>query len=309
MATGPGSCTATAAALPAERTPSLFAALLLLSKPGIVLAETVAGFIGMLLANSGHLPPAATLCWVLLCLILAASGAAMGNCLLDVATDRLMPRLTARNRALATVGSERVLSLVLLLTGAAFIITFLFLNTLTLLLLAAASSSYLLLYTLWLKRTSPWGVFAGGIPGALPPLIGAAAVSGHVSAPPLLLSLIVFIWQMPHFWFLALHYREQYGRAGIPVLPVTHGIDLTKRLTLCSSAALLPASLVFTLLPPFSSGFTLIILLAGIIFLLLCYRCLYRTEDYYRGFIVTLAYLGTIFTAIIVDISLKIIRC
>ena len=245
MAAGQESCTATAAALSARRAPSRPGALLLLSKPGIVLAETVAGFAGMLLASSGQLPTAATLCWGLLSLIMAASGAAMGNCLLDAATDRQMPRLAARGRALAIAGRELVLIIVLLLTGAAFVVTLLFLNSLALLLLAAASSSYLLLYTLWLKRRSPWGVLAGAIPGALPPLIGAAAVSGHVSTAPLLLALIIFIWQLPHFWFLALHYHEQYHRAGIPVLPVTHGIDLTKRLTLWSSAALLPCYACF----------------------------------------------------------------
>jgi protoheme IX farnesyltransferase len=142
---------------------------------------------------------------------------------------------------------------------------------------------------------------AGAIPGALPPLIGAAAVTGQVSTAPLLLALIIFIWQMPHFWFLALHYREQYCQAGIPVLPVTLGIKLTKRLTLWSSAALLPTTLAFTLFGSFSVGFTMVLLLAGIIFPLFCYRYLYRNKDYRRGFIVSLAYLVVIFAAIIID--------
>jgi len=308
MAAGPESCTAPAAALLPERAPGRAGSLLLLSKPGIVLAETVAGFAGMLLAGSGQLPTTANLCWGLLSLLMAASGAAMGNCLLDAAADRQMPRLAARNRALAAGGRPLVLSVVLLLSGAAFIVTILFLNGLTLLLLAAASSSYLLLYTLWLKRRSPWGVLAGAIPGALPPLIGAAAVSGHVAAAPLLLALIIFIWQLPHFWFLALHYRKQYQQAGIPVLPVIHGSELTKRLTLWSSIALLPATLGFTLLAPFSHGFMLVILLAGIIFPLLCCRYLYWKEDYRRGFFVSLAYLVVVFAAIIIDISLTVIR-
>ena len=308
MVVGPDSCTADSAALSAERTPSLSVALLSLSKPGIVLAETVAGFAGMLLANSGQLLPATTICWGLLCLILAASGAAMGNCLLDAAADRQMPRLAARGKALDRAGNELVLCFALILTAAAFIFAYLFLNGLALLLLAAASSSYLLLYTLWLKRTSPWGVIAGAIPGALPPLIGAAAVSGHVSAPPLLLSLVICIWQLPHFWFLALHCREQYQRANIPVLPVTHGVELTKRLTFWSSSALLPATLGFTLLSPLSHAFTLVILLAGVVFLLLCYRFLYWAENYRHGFVASLAYLATIFAAIIGETILTVIR-
>ena len=308
MAAGSKSFTVTAAAMPVGRSPGLPGALLLLSKPGIVLAETVAGLVGMLLADSGQLPAAMTLCWGLLCLIMAASGAAMGNSLLDAAADRQMPRLAARSRALTIVGKDLVLILVLLLTGAAFVVTALFLNYLALLLLAVASGSYLLLYTLWLKRRSPWGVLAGAVPGALPPLIGAAAVSGHVSVLPLLLALIIFIWQLPHFWFLALQYHQQYHGAGIPVLPLTHGIALTKRLTLWSSAALLPATLVFALFAPVSTGFVSVILLVGIIFPMLCYRYLYRSENYRCGFIASLAYLVIIFAAIIVDISLTVIR-
>lgn len=307
MAAGPESCTVTAVAMSGERAPSLTGALLLLSKPGIVTAETLAGFAGMLLACGGQLPTVASLCWALLSLVMAASGAAMGNCLLDAAADRQMPRLAARSRALATAGRKLVLTIALLLTGAAFIVTFLFLNSLTLLLLVVASSSYLLLYTLWLKRRSPWGVLAGAIPGALPPLIGAAAVSGHVATASLLLALIIFIWQLPHFWFLALQFRNQYQQAGIPVLPVTHGVDPAKRLTLWSSAALLPASLVFTQFARLSPGFTLVILLAGISFPLLCYFSLYRSENYRRGFIVSLAYLVFVFAAIIIDISLTVI--
>lgn len=164
MAAGQESCTATNVALSARRAPNRLGALLLLSKPGIVLAETVAGFAGMLLASSGQLPTAATLCWALLSLVMAASGAAMGNCLLDAATDRQMPRLAARGRALAIAGRELVLTIVLLLTGAAFVVTLLFLNSLALLLLAAASSGYLLLYTLWLKRRSPWEFWPGPSP-------------------------------------------------------------------------------------------------------------------------------------------------
>jgi len=297
----------TTAGLPAERTSSFSGALLLLSKPGIVMAETVAGFAGMLLVDSGHLPDVAILFWTLLSLIMAASGAAMGNCLLDAAADRQMPRLAARSRALVIVGKDLVLAFILLLTGAALVVTFLFLKPLALLLLAAASGSYLLLYTLWLKRCSPWGVLAGAIPGALPPLIGAAAVGGHVSAAPLVLSLIIFIWQLPHFWFLALQYRNQYQKAGIPVLPVTHGVDLTKRLTLWSSTALLPVTFAFTQLARLSPVFMLVILLAGIIFPLLCHHFLYRAENYRSGFIVSLLYLGTVIAAIISDISLQLL--
>jgi len=301
MAAGPESCIAPGATLPVAPAASFPAALLLLTKPGIVLAEGVAGFAGILLASRGLAPATTLVFWSLFTLLLAASGAAMGNGFLDAEADRLMPRLAARSRALATVGKARVLTIALLLMGGAFLLSVLFLNSLTFLLLAAACSSYLLLYTRWLKRSSPWGVLAGAIPGALPPLIGATAVSGSVTALPLLLAVIIFLWQLPHFWFLALRYRDQYQQAGIPVLPLTHGSDLTKRLTLLSALALLPLTLAFLRLGAFSPGFALVILLAGILFPLCCYHCLFLTAEYRKGFIASLLYLTVILVAIMVE--------
>lgn len=304
MTTRPESCIAPIAAVPTERATSRAGALLLLSKPGIVLAESLAGLAGILLASRPVALSASVLFWSLLTLIMAASGAAMANCVLDAEADRRMPRLAARSRALAMVDQVRVLTIALLLMGGAFLLTALFLNALTLFLLATACSSYLLLYTRWLKRTTPWGVLAGAIPGALPPLIGAAAVSGRVAALPLLLGVIIFFWQLPHFWFLALHYREEYQQANIPVLPLIHGSRLTESLTLWSIVVLLPLTLVFSLLGPFSTGFTLVILLAGILFLFCCYHSLHRKE-YRKGFIASLAYLTVIIGAIISDAILN----
>jgi protoheme IX farnesyltransferase len=301
MVAGPESYIAPGAALPVAPATSFPAAFLLLTKPGIVLAEVVAGFAGILLACRGLSPATALVFWSLFTLLLAASGAAMGNGVLDAEADRLMPRLAARSRALAIVGKVRVLTIALLLMGGAFLLSALFLNSLALLLLATACGSYLLLYTRWLKRSSPWGVLAGAIPGALPPLIGAAAVSGSVAALPLLLGVIIFLWQLPHFWFLALHYRDQYQQAGIPVLALTHGSDLTKWLTLLCALALLPVTLAFLFLGSFSPVFAVITLLANILFPLCCYRYLFLTAEYRKGFIASLLYLTVILLAIMAE--------
>ena len=302
MATGPESFVSASTDLPVQRTPGLPGALLLLTKPGIVLAESAAGVAGIFLATRGLPPSISIFFWCLLTLIMAASGAAMVNCVLDAAADRLMPRLASRSQALATVGKDQAMTIALLLMGGAMVITTLFLNSLTLLLLAAACSSYLLPYTRWLKQCSPWGVLAGAIPGALPPLIGAAAVTGTITALPMLLGVVIFIWQLPHFWFLALQYSDQYRQAGIPVLPLTHGADLTKKLTLASAVTLLPATLAFSLFGSFSPGFTLVTLLAGILFPLCCYRFLYQTAEFRKGFIISLVYLAIIFVALIMDV-------
>ena len=305
MAAGPETFVTPVSAMPSAGSPGHFGALLLLSKPGIVLAESTAGIAGILLASRGLPPSPSSSWWCLLSLIMAAGASAMINCVLEAETDRKMPRLADRNQALAAAGRVRVLTTALLLMGGAFLLTAIFLNFLTLLLLTAACSSYLLLYTLWLKRRSPWGVLAGAIPGALPPLIGAAAVTNSVSALPLLLGCVIFIWQFPHFWLLALQYSDQYRQAGIPVLSLTHGSKLTKRLTLLCAAALLPATLALRL-PTSSPGFSIAVLLAGILFLLLCYRSLYLTADYRKGFVASLAYLAVIFAALITDIILAI---
>lgn len=301
MAAGPETCI-TPAAMPSTGSSGLPEAFLLLSKPGIVLAETTAGLAGMLLASKGlHAAPSAVW-WCLLCLIMAASGAAMTNCALEAETDRKMTRLTDRNQALATVGKSRLLTVAMLFMGGAFLLAGMFLNLLTLLLLTAACSSYLLIYTVWLKRRSPWSVLAGALPGALPPMIGAAALTDRVTELSLLLGSVIFIWQLPHFWFLALQHTDQYRQAGIPVLPLTHGIRVTKGLTLSCAATLLPATCTFGLIGSFSPGFMLAALLSGFLFPLLCYRYLYRTSEYRKGFILSLGYLTVIFVAIISDV-------
>jgi len=298
MAAETGTCAAPAS-LPAGESQSLTGALLLLSKPGIVLAESMAGIAGMLLA-SRVLPLSYTAAWwCLLSLIMAASGAAMANCALEADRDRRMARLADRSRALTTAGKSLVLTIALLLMGASFLLAGILLNQLTLILLAAACGSYLLIYTIWLKRHPIWGTLAGALPGALPPLIGAAAVTGRITELPLLLGMIIFIWQFPHFWFLALQYKDQYSQAGIPVLPSTHGVMPTRRLTLLFSAALLPATLSFSLLGDGSPLFTVTILIAGILFLLSCHRYLFRTCDYRKGFIASIAYLATVFATLI----------
>jgi protoheme IX farnesyltransferase len=277
--------------------PGMMVALLKLSKPGIVLAEVMTGLAGMLLAQPGQ-PVAVAGCPVLLAIAMAAAGAAMLNNILDAAADRRMLRLASRSHALQIAGSGRLLVIALLLMGCGMVLAALTAPPLALFLLAGGCLSYIWLYTAWLKRRSPWGVLAGCIPGALPPLIGAAAVSGTVSALPLLLALLVFIWQLPHFWLLALDCRDQYERAGIPVLPLTHGESFTRGLTLAASLLLLPVTLLLGHFGALSFGSRAVAGAAGILFPLLWANCLYRTHAYRQGFIASLVYLLLIIAAL-----------
>jgi len=269
-----------------------------LAKPGIVFAEVLAGLAGMLLTAAGQ-PLPADCCQILFAIALASGGAAMMNGIVDADLDRRMPRLAARCRALETVGAGRVLIVALLLMGGGLTLAALTAPLPALLLLAGGCLSYLWLYTAWLKRRSPWGVLAGGIPGAIPPLIGAATVNNSLAAPALLFAVIVYIWQLPHFWLLALDCRDQYDQAGIPVLPLTHGEPLTKALSLAAALLLLPVSLALGLLGSLSSVYLVTAGGAGVIFPLFCARCLYQTHAYRHGFIASLVYLLSIIAAVI----------
>lgn len=280
--------------------PGLVRALVTLAKPGIVCAEVLTGLVGMLLAASGK--PLPTTGWLLLVAIAAAAaGAAMLNGILDAAADRLMPRLARRCHALERVGPRRLLVIGLALMAAGVMLTALSAPPLAVVLLVSGCLSYLWLYTAWLKRCSPWGVLAGGIPGALPPLIGAAAIAPPLTVSPLLLALTVFIWQLPHFWLLALHCRSQYAQAGIPVLPLIHGEAVTKVLTMASVLLLLPVTLVLGRVGGASPAGLTVIVVAGGAYACYCCRCLYLSCHYRRGFIASLGYLLIILATVAAD--------
>ena len=276
------------------------AALIKLTKPGIVLTEVLAGLAGMLLVA-----PEQTIKSVfvptLLSIALTAGGAAMLNCLLEATHDRQMTRLASRCRALESADPGRVLFIALAMIVAGLSLAFLTAPPLVLLLLTFACLSYLLLYTMWLKRRSPWGVLAGCIPGALPPLIGAAAVSSAMTTAPLLLASLIFIWQLPHFWFLALEYRDQYVKAGIQVLPVAHGEALTRVLILSAALLLLPNTLAIGFCSGLSPLFFILTSAGGVIFFLYCMRCLYQIQSYRHGFRASLCYLMLVIIAICLD--------
>lgn len=276
-------------------------ALWCLAKPGIVMAELVAAVAGMLLA-SPSIPEMGVLFWTTMTISLAAAGAAMVNGLLDAAGDRMMPRLDRRSRALRLVGKPVTLVVALIAMGTSLVLAVIFLNPRTALLLGTTIIAYLLLYTAWQKRLSPWGVLAGGIPGALPPLIGAAAV-GSITVPPLILAMIIYVWQVPHFWFLALQYQDQYRLAGVPVFPQVYGERLTGKLILWCAVLLLPLAISLRAVGACSTTCVMIMLITGAVFLAICYMAL-RNDRYRAGFIASLAYLAILLMALITDIAM-----
>jgi protoheme IX farnesyltransferase len=181
-------------------------------------------------------------------------------------------------------------------------LAFRYLNPLASILILAAVLTYTLLYTLRFKRRSPWGTVTGGIPGALPVLIGYAASANSLGLDCLILFTVLLLWQPPHFWSLALEYRRDYRTAGIPVLPVTHGEGYTKLLIFIYASAMLPASLSLWLFGFCSAWYAGAALSCGLVFLAACWFSICRSRCFAIAFSASILYLMLLFTAIVGDI-------
>jgi heme o synthase len=277
-------------------------AMITLAKPGIVAAVTLSGFAAMVLAGKG-LPETRTAVSCLASLLLMAVGAALTNSVLDRRLDQRMKRLVLRSAALQRIGSGPALVSAAVSTCAALAIASMELNARVVLLLLAASLSYMLLYTLMLKPYTHWAAVWGGIPGALPVLIGSAAVNPAPDVATLALFVILLLWQPPHFWLLALSHMEEYQSAEVPVLPLRKGVQFTKRSICLGALALIPASLLPWSAGPCSRAYALCALALGISFLLACRYYLYCRIDYRPLFRGSILYLLLLLTGIIIDLS------
>jgi len=283
------------------RVGEIISSLFLLSKPGIVAAVLLAGFTGMVMGGRGW-PDGRTGFICLAALFLSAAGSAMLNGVLDAPLDLHMARLRKRTAALETAGRNRVTALAMAGIGLALVISLHFLGPLVFLLIVAAVLTYTILYTLRLKRRSPWGAVPGGIPGALPVLIGYAAAAQTVRPDAIILFAVMLLWQPPHFWALALGHRDDYRNAGVPVLPVAHGGRFTIILIFIYATALLPATLSLWLFGYCSPWFGAWALACGIAFLSACYLFLVRRNRSDLAFSASILYLMLLFAAIVADI-------
>jgi len=214
-----------------------------LTKPKVVMLITFTALVGMLM-SSPNMIPLHTLVFGLLGISLAAAAGATLNHVIDQRIDALMER--TRNRPLprgdvdtphAAIFAVTLVVLSMLVLGA-------LVNSLTMLLTFSAFIGYAVIYTVYLKRNTPQNIVWGGIAGAMPPLLGWTAATGELAVDPLLLVALIFIWTPPHFWSLAIKRRAEYARAGIPMLPVTHGVAHTKLQILIYTLALFAVSLV-----------------------------------------------------------------
>lgn len=228
-----------------------------LTKPKVVYLIVFTAMVGMLLAAEGLVPIDVFVFGLLGIGLAAASGAAI-NHVVDEHIDQLMER--TRNRPVASGGIDQksALTFALILGALGIGMLLAFINVLTAVLTFFSLVGYALIYTMYLKRATPQNIVLGGAAGAAPPLLGWTAVTGSVETEALLLFLIIFIWTPPHFWALAIRRREEYAKADIPMLPVTHGVEFTKIQIL-----LYTVLLVIVTLMPFLVQMSGLIYLAG----------------------------------------------
>ena len=199
-----------------------------LTKPKVVSLIVFTAVVGMFLAVPG-LPPAAAFVWGTVGIALASMAAAAINHVLDARIDAEMVRTRMRPLPRGRVSEATALSFAFVLGAGSMLILALLVNALTAVLTFFSIIGYAVIYTVWLKRATPQNIVIGGAAGAAPPVLGWAAVTGEVSIEAMLLFLIIFAWTPPHFWSLALYRTEDYARAGVPMLPVTHGVAYTKQ--------------------------------------------------------------------------------
>lgn len=214
-----------------------------MTKPDINLLVILTTLGGMWIAGSG--PRAwGLVVATLLGTALASASAAVLNGYVDRDVDALMSRTDHRPLPAGRVGPRRALSFGVALGAASFVLLAWKVNLLSAALALGAILFYVGIYTAWLKRSTPLCTVIGGIPGAIPPVIGWAAVTGHVSLVAVVLFAILFLWQPPHFWALTLYRKGDYARAGIPIASVAWGEERTKRQILLYTTTLVAASLL-----------------------------------------------------------------
>jgi protoheme IX farnesyltransferase len=254
------------------------------------------------MAARGLPPPLLTL-WTLLGGALAAGSAGAFNCVIDRDVDRLMRRTMARPVAAGRIGPRDAALFAALLQLVSFGVLFLLVNPLAAWLSLAGNVYYVVVYTLWLKRITPLNIVIGGAAGAVPPLVGWAAVTNQIGLPALALFLIVFLWTPPHFWALSLMTETDYARARIPMLPNVHGIERTKREILAYSIVLVVVSLLFCPLHVMGLTYFLISSVLGAIFVVHAVRTLHDATKHWarRLFKYSLLYLALMCLVMVAD--------
>jgi heme o synthase len=277
-----------------------------LTKPRIMSLLLLTGACGMVGGAQGW-PGTARFAAMMVGLALACGGASALNHLLDADIDRLMGKRTeSRPVAAGRVPPARALEFGLVLSAFSFVLLASTLNLLTALLALSGGLFYVVVYTRWLKRSTSQNIVIGGAAGAVPPLVGWAAGSGHLTLGALFLFAIVFLWTPPHFWALALLLREHYARANVPMLPVVRGDRETGRQIVIYTVVLVAGTVVPFALGSFGPVYLGSALVLGALFLALSIRLLVQMTKRNAAFLFhySLLYLALLFVAAAIDLSL-----
>lgn len=275
-----------------------------LLKPRVMSLVVFTAIIGLLLAPGGINPVVGFI--AILCIAVGAGGSGALNMWYDADIDRVMSRTANRPIPAGRVSREEALTLGLVCSGFSVMILGLATNWVAAALLAFTIFFYAVIYTMWLKRSTPQNIVIGGAAGAFPPMIGWAAVTGDISLPSIVLFLIIFLWTPPHFWALALYKQSDYGAAGIPMLPNVAGEQATKVQILVYSVILVATSLIPSFIGMSGWLYTLIAVITGTSFVYLAAR-LYRADAMRMKkiarslFTYSLSYLALIFFALMTD--------
>lgn len=275
---------------------------IILAKPGIIALVLITTMTGIYIGNRG-LPDLHLILWTLLGTGLAASGSAVLNNFHDRDIDILMKRTRTRPMPSGNINPSSALVFGISLIVVSFFILAYFVNLLSASLAMAAAFVYVVIYTHLLKRRTPDATVIGGISGALPPMIGYVAVSGKLSFEAMILFLIMFIWQPPHFWFLAIKYADDYRTANIPTMPVSKGIFATKVKILIFNAALFPVSLLPYFYGIAGKVYLMTAFSLSLFYLVSSIRLLFSKgeKDVFRFFHYSILYLAILFAVMVID--------
>ena len=281
---------------------SRFHEYLELTKPRVVALLVFCAVIGMFLAVPG-IPPWRALVFGTLGIWMASGSAAAFNHLIDQRIDKLMARTAHRPLATGQLKPKQVLTFALALGAVSMLILVFLVNPLTALLTFGGLIGYAVIYTAYLKRATPQNIVIGGLAGAIPPVLGWTAVTGALHPFALQLCLIIFVWTPPHFWALAIFRRDDYSRAQVPMLPVTHGVVFTRWHVLFYTILLV----LVTLLPALT-GYSGMVYLGGAVvlgggFLYYAVRLLNPPDEFFamKVFNYSIVYLMVLFAFLLAD--------
>ena len=288
----------TTLALTENRLKQLFA----LTKPRVVSLIVFVAVIGMFLATPG-LPPPSVVFFATAGIGLVAGAAAAINCLVEQKIDALMARTRRRPLPSGEVTSLATLLFAGAVGGLGLLLLYRYVNALTMWLTLGTFVGYAIVYTVLLKPATPQNIVIGGASGAMPPVLGWAAVTGEVGPESLILFLIIFAWTPPHFWSLALYRVRDYANAGLPMLPVTHGARYTQLQIVLYTCALFAVTLLPYAIRMSGVLYLVAALALGGVFLLYAVQ-LYRdySDELARAtFKFSIYYLAALFSALLVD--------